>query len=61
MLGFRIREIPIVFEDRRAGYSKMSLAIAREAFTMVLKLAARHGFRRHPRVRSAECGVRSAE
>jgi dolichol-phosphate mannosyltransferase len=61
MLGFRIREIPIVFEDRRAGYSKMSLAIAREAFTMVLKLAARHGFRRRPRVRSAECGVRSAE
>jgi dolichol-phosphate mannosyltransferase len=51
MKGFRIREIPIVFEDRRAGYSKMSLGIAREAIFMVLKLAARHGFRRSPRVK----------
>ena len=52
MKGFRIKEIPIVFEDRRAGYSKMSMDIAREAFVMVIKLAARHGFRRSPRVRS---------
>ena len=51
MKGFRIREIPIVFEDRRAGYSKMSMAIAREAIVMVIKLAARHGFRRSPRVK----------
>jgi dolichol-phosphate mannosyltransferase len=49
MKGFRVREIPIVFEDRRAGYSKMSRAIASEAFWMVLKLAARCGFRRAPR------------
>ena len=49
MKGFRIREIPITFEDRRAGYSKMSRAIAREAFFMVLRLAARSGFRRSPR------------
>jgi dolichol-phosphate mannosyltransferase len=49
MKGFRIREIPIVFEDRRMGYSKMSMGIAREAIVMVLKLAARHGFRRSPR------------
>lgn len=48
MKGFRIREIPIIFEDRRAGYSKMSKNIASEAFLMVLKLAARCGFRRHP-------------
>jgi dolichol-phosphate mannosyltransferase len=48
MKGFRIQEIPIVFEDRRMGYSKMSMAIAREAVFMVLKLAARHGFRRSP-------------
>ena len=51
MKSFRIREIPIVFEDRRAGYSKMSMAIAREAVFMVLKLAIRHGFRRSPRVK----------
>jgi dolichol-phosphate mannosyltransferase len=49
MRGFRLREIPIMFEDRRAGYSKMSKAIAREAFLMVLKLWARSGFRRRPR------------
>ena len=49
MKGFRIREIPITFEDRRAGYSKMSTAIAKEAFFMVIKLAARCGFRRSPR------------
>ncbi len=36
--GFRIREIPIVFYDRRKGDSKMSFAIAREAAYMVWKL-----------------------
>jgi len=49
MKGFRIREIPIVFEDRRQGYSKMSMNIAREAIFMVIKLAVCHGFRRSPR------------
>lgn len=48
MLGFRIKEIPITFEDRRAGFSKMSKAIAYEAFFMVFKLWARSGFRRSP-------------
>lgn len=48
MQGFRIREIPIVFEDRRMGYSKMNMAIAREAFLIVLTLALRHGLRRSP-------------
>ena len=51
MKGFRIQEIPIVFEDRRMGYSKMNMAIAREAFLMVLRLAASHGFRRSPRAK----------
>jgi dolichol-phosphate mannosyltransferase len=49
MGGFRIQEIPIVFEDRRAGYSKMNTGIAGEAFLMVLKLAWRSGFRRWPK------------
>jgi len=49
MKGFVIREVPIVFEDRRAGYSKMRANIATEAFMMVLKLWARCGFRRSPR------------
>ena len=49
MKGFTIQEVPIVFEDRRAGYSKMRANIATEAFVMVLKLWARCGFRRTPR------------
>jgi dolichol-phosphate mannosyltransferase len=39
--GFSIKEIPIVFADRVAGTSKMSLAIAKEAVLLVLKLAFR--------------------
>ena len=48
MKGFRIAEIPIIFEDRRAGYSKMNTAIAKEAFSIVWKLALRNRFRRRP-------------
>jgi dolichol-phosphate mannosyltransferase len=33
--GFRVREIPIVFQDRAAGSSKMSAHIALEAFWLV--------------------------
>jgi dolichol-phosphate mannosyltransferase len=47
--GFRIAEVPIVFLDRRIGYSKLSLGIAREAFCMVFRLAWRNRFRRKPR------------
>jgi dolichol-phosphate mannosyltransferase len=36
--GFRVVEVPIVFEDRRVGQSKMSGAIFREALAMVWKL-----------------------
>jgi dolichol-phosphate mannosyltransferase len=38
---FRIKEIPIVFVDRRAGTSKMNKAIVREAMLMVWKLKMR--------------------
>lgn len=48
MKGYRIAEVPIIFEDRRSGYSKMNPAIAREAFWIVWKLALQHGFRRTP-------------
>ena len=47
--GFRVAEVPIVFEDRRSGQSKFSRAIAREAFFMVFRLAWRNRFRRRPR------------
>jgi dolichol-phosphate mannosyltransferase len=36
--GFRIKEIPIIFMDRRVGVSKMSKKIVREAVTMVWRL-----------------------
>lgn len=36
--GFKIKEIPIVFIDRRAGVSKMSKKIMHEAMFMVWKL-----------------------
>ncbi len=36
--GFQIEEVPIVFEDRRVGQSKMSRKIFVEAMTMVWKL-----------------------
>ncbi len=48
MLGFRIREVPITFEDRRSGYSKMSTKIFKEALWIVWKLVFRYGPRRKP-------------
>jgi dolichol-phosphate mannosyltransferase len=36
--GLRIEEVPIVFEDRRVGQSKMSRAIVGEALAVVWKL-----------------------
>lgn len=36
--GFEVKEIPIIFEDRRVGQSKMSSKIFIEALLMVLKL-----------------------
>ena len=52
MKGFRIKEIPIMFVERRAGKSKMSKAIAIEAFWKVWRLTASVWFRRHPQVKS---------
>ncbi|MCK5849982.1 MAG: polyprenol monophosphomannose synthase [Kiritimatiellae bacterium] len=45
---FRIVEIPITFEDRHAGYSKMNRDIMKEALWIVWKLAFRNGFARKP-------------
>ena len=42
--GFRLREVPIVFTERREGQSKMSLQIAQEAAWRVLQLALRRVF-----------------
>jgi dolichol-phosphate mannosyltransferase len=40
--GFQVREVPIVFEDRRVGQSKMSRKIFLEGLTMVWKLRFSH-------------------
>ena len=47
--GFRIREIPIVFADRRVGISKMNRKIIWEAIWMVWRLAFSRIFVRVPR------------
>lgn len=36
--GYGIKEVPIIFEDRRTGRSKMSKGIVIEAFIMVLTM-----------------------
>ncbi len=48
MRGLNIIEVPITFEERRSGDSKMSRAIIREALWMVWKLLFRAGLRRKP-------------
>ncbi len=50
MRGFRIAEVPITFEDRYAGYSKMNGKIFKEALWLVWKLAFRNHFRRTPQL-----------
>jgi dolichol-phosphate mannosyltransferase len=37
-LGFKIKEVPIIFTDRTEGVSKMSKGIIREAFVGVLQM-----------------------
>ena len=49
MAGFTIKEIPIVFSERRAGYSKISGSIAAESLKMVFRLWKSVGYRRSPR------------
>ena len=51
MAGFSIKEIPIVFTERQAGYSKLSGSIAVESVKMVLKLWKGASFKRSPRKR----------
>jgi dolichol-phosphate mannosyltransferase len=37
-LGFRIKEVPIIFQDRTFGQSKMNKGIVKEGILGVLKL-----------------------
>jgi dolichol-phosphate mannosyltransferase len=43
--GFAVREVPIIFRDRRHGHSKMSPRIALEAFIVLPQLRWRSHFR----------------
>lgn len=49
MQGFYLVDHPIIFDERRAGSSKMSWAIFFEAIWVVGALLVRSGFRRRPR------------
>ena len=49
-LGFRIKEVPIIFTDRTRGTSKMSKGIVHEAFFGVLQMKADSWFRPLKRV-----------
>lgn len=51
MLGFKIAEVPITFDERRAGQSKMTTNIITEAVCMVWNLAIKSNFRRTPGLR----------
>ena len=44
--GFKIKEIPIIFTDRKAGASKMSKGIVREAVFGVIKLKVSSWFKK---------------
>ncbi len=46
-LGFKLKEIPVIFTDRTAGKSKMSKNIIREAVFGVLQLKLRNLLRRY--------------
>jgi dolichol-phosphate mannosyltransferase len=55
-LGLRIKEMPIVFVDRRVGSSKMHLNIALEAFLTCLRLRLRNLFGRFDGTRTSARG-----
>ncbi|WP_448519332.1 polyprenol monophosphomannose synthase [Rhodoflexus sp.] len=48
-LGFKIKEVPIIFKDREKGVSKMSSKIFKEAFLGVLQIKINSWFRTYHR------------
>ena len=57
-LGFRIVEVPIIFEDRRSGQSKMNSAIIREALGMVIRLRFRLQRTKKPAAQTIPLGTK---
>jgi dolichol-phosphate mannosyltransferase len=51
-LGYRVKEIPIYFEDRRIGKSKMSVPVKLQGAVDVIRIRYRH---RKATVRPAGC------
>lgn len=51
--GFSVVEVPITFEERRSGHSKMCTNIVFEALWLTWKILAKNGFRRTPRSNGA--------
>ena len=45
--GFKLKEIPIIFIDRREGVSKMNTKIFKEAFFGVIKMKLQSLFRKY--------------
>lgn len=50
-IGFRIKEVPVIFINRREGVSKMSGGIFGEAFFGVMRLRLDGWFRKYPEIR----------
>lgn len=48
-LGFKIKEVPIIFEDRKLGVSKMNKGIVKEGIVGVLKLRWQSLFKNYKR------------
>ena len=49
-IGFKIKEVPVIFVNRRAGVSKMSGGIFGEAFFGVMRLRWDGWFRKYPKL-----------
>lgn len=49
-LGYKIKEVPIIFKDREVGESKMSMKIFKEALWGVLKMKIQSFFKSYKRV-----------
>ena len=50
-IGFRIKEVPVIFVNRREGTSKMSGGIFGEAFFGVMRLRLDGWFRKYPKIK----------
>jgi dolichol-phosphate mannosyltransferase len=53
-MGFLIGEIPVIFNERASGLSKMSLGIALEALWVICRLVLQDGFRRTTKTQRAQ-------